>query len=291
MGSAAGWTVMFVVAAVVLGEVEGAANCSPPPAQAPIPDCYSIVLTMADCLGYVQNGSTQAKPSATCCDGLKSVLKQGPQCLCLVLRDSGGLGIAVNISKALQLPGACGVSALPIGRCSGGSPAPPPTPAPHPPQSSPPPTQSPASHPPQSAPSPATPPPHAAPSLPPQSAPSPATPPPHAAPSLPPQSTPSPATPPPHAAPSLPPQSTSSPSSPPQAPLQPPAASPPAAGPPAASPPAPPSPTAAPSSDGLSPAPAIPPTSDENNSSGADVVAVPLLLSTVLAIASATFLR
>uniref|UniRef100_A0A5K1G0P6 Bifunctional inhibitor/plant lipid transfer protein/seed storage helical domain-containing protein n=1 Tax=Nymphaea colorata TaxID=210225 RepID=A0A5K1G0P6_9MAGN len=121
MGRSGTWTAMFVVAVAMLGVVAAVDLCAPAPQPAPPPgpDCYSIVLAMADCLGFVQNGSTQAKPSAACCDGMKSVLKQGPQCLCLVLRDSGSLGIAVNTTKALELPGACGVSAPRISQCYG----------------------------------------------------------------------------------------------------------------------------------------------------------------------------
>ncbi|XP_052109385.1 microtubule-destabilizing protein 60 [Arachis duranensis] len=86
-------------------------------APAPAVDCSSLVLTMADCLSFVTNGSTTTKPEGNCCSGLKSVLKTAPQCLCEAFKSSGQFGVVLNVTKALALPAACKVSAPSASNC------------------------------------------------------------------------------------------------------------------------------------------------------------------------------
>ncbi|KAL9224747.1 hypothetical protein vseg_000756 [Gypsophila vaccaria] len=99
---------------------------SPPPsaaaaatsASAPPPvDCTSVVLTMADCLSYVTNGSTTEKPEGGCCSGLKQVLKTNAACLCQAFQQSSQFGVVLNVTKALALPSACGVHAPSATKC------------------------------------------------------------------------------------------------------------------------------------------------------------------------------
>uniref|UniRef100_A0A7N0T190 Bifunctional inhibitor/plant lipid transfer protein/seed storage helical domain-containing protein n=1 Tax=Kalanchoe fedtschenkoi TaxID=63787 RepID=A0A7N0T190_KALFE len=91
-------------------------------------DCSQVVLSLADCLAFVSEGSTLEKPVASCCSGLKTVLKASPDCL-----NSGQFGVKLNISKALSLPVVCNLNA-PHTNC-GLAPAPkaasPVAPAPH----------------------------------------------------------------------------------------------------------------------------------------------------------------
>ncbi|GAU43521.1 hypothetical protein TSUD_245490 [Trifolium subterraneum] len=108
--------------------------------QAPTPsvDCTNLVLTMADCLSFVTNGSTTTKPEGTCCSGLKSVLKTAPSCLCEAFKSSAQFGVVLNVTKATSLPAACKVSAPSATKCglSEVSEAPASAPAPSPSQGS-----------------------------------------------------------------------------------------------------------------------------------------------------------
>jgi hypothetical protein len=86
-------------------------------APAPAVDCSSLVLTMADCLSFVMNGSNTEKPEGTCCSGLKSVLKTAPSCLCEAFKNSAQFGVELNVTKATSLPAACKVSAPSATKC------------------------------------------------------------------------------------------------------------------------------------------------------------------------------
>ncbi|KAK4476887.1 hypothetical protein RD792_016051 [Penstemon davidsonii] len=93
--------------------VGSAKNAAPAPAV----DCSSLVLTMADCLSFVTEGSTTTTPEGTCCSGLKTVLKTDAECLCETFRNSAQLGVTLNMTKALALPSACHVSAPSVSNC------------------------------------------------------------------------------------------------------------------------------------------------------------------------------
>ncbi|XVF32546.1 hypothetical protein REPUB_Repub17cG0091600 [Reevesia pubescens] len=58
---------------------------------------------------------------------LDSVVQSSPQCLCSVLNSGASLGITINQTLALQLPGACQVQTPPINRCNATPPAASPT--------------------------------------------------------------------------------------------------------------------------------------------------------------------
>ena len=106
--------IVCVLAMWAVGISHGASSHHAP---APSVDCSSLVLTMADCLSYVTNGSTTAKPEGTCCSGLKSVLKTAPQCLCEAFKSSAQFGVVLNVTKAMTLPAACKVSASSAADC------------------------------------------------------------------------------------------------------------------------------------------------------------------------------
>ncbi|KAL1224853.1 Non-specific lipid transfer protein GPI-anchored 11 [Cardamine amara subsp. amara] len=80
-------------------------------------DCSSLILNMADCLSFVTSGSTVEKPEGTCCAGLKTVVRSGPQCLCEAFKNSASLGVTLDLSKASSLPSVCKVNAPPSARC------------------------------------------------------------------------------------------------------------------------------------------------------------------------------
>ncbi|XP_031127054.1 non-specific lipid-transfer protein-like protein At5g64080 [Ipomoea triloba] len=107
-------------------------------APAPAADCGSVILNLADCLTFVTNGSTEAKPQGTCCSGLKTVLKTNAECLCEGFKNSAQLGVVLNVTKALALPSACHVSAPSVSNCGlniGSISSPAPSPLPQPPSS------------------------------------------------------------------------------------------------------------------------------------------------------------
>lgn len=106
--------ILFVLAIWTLDSSQGASTHQAP---APSVDCTNLVLTMADCLSFVTNGSTTTKPEGTCCSGLKSVLKTAPSCLCEAFKSSAQFGVVLNVTKATSLPAACKVSAPSATKC------------------------------------------------------------------------------------------------------------------------------------------------------------------------------
>nr|AMN14866.1 putative lipid-transfer protein 1 [Nepenthes mirabilis] len=84
---------------------------------APAADCSNLVLNMADCLSFVQNGSTATKPEESCCSGLKTVLKTDAECLCEAFKSSSQFGVVLNVTKALSLPSACHVKTPSFSTC------------------------------------------------------------------------------------------------------------------------------------------------------------------------------
>ncbi|XP_078180498.1 non-specific lipid transfer protein GPI-anchored 5-like [Carex rostrata] len=87
--------------------------------------CTSALLGLSPCLNYI--GGNDTTPSGSCCSQLGSVVKSEPQCLCSVLNggSSSSLGVTINQTRALALPGACKVQTPSASKCNtnGGSPA------------------------------------------------------------------------------------------------------------------------------------------------------------------------
>ena len=83
----------------------------------PSVSCSTVIYDMADCLSLLSNGSTEEKPTPSCCSGFKAVLKSNAECICEVLNSKAELGIDVNLTKAAILPSACQVYAPPISKC------------------------------------------------------------------------------------------------------------------------------------------------------------------------------
>lgn len=83
--------------------------------------CTSVIISMSPCLNYITGNSST--PSSGCCTQLASVVRSQPQCLCQVLNGGGSsLGININQTQALALPGACNVQTPPLSRCNAASP-------------------------------------------------------------------------------------------------------------------------------------------------------------------------
>ncbi|KAG6785893.1 hypothetical protein POTOM_007484 [Populus tomentosa] len=79
--------------------------------------CTNTLTSLAPCLNYITGNSTS--PSSSCCSQLGNVVQTSPLCLCLLLNNSGAsLGINVNQTLALNLPGSCKVQTPPISQCN-----------------------------------------------------------------------------------------------------------------------------------------------------------------------------
>ncbi|KAG6438299.1 hypothetical protein SASPL_103236 [Salvia splendens] len=78
--------------------------------------CTVALMSLSPCLNYVSGNSSD--PSSSCCSSLSSVVDSQPQCLCTLLKGGGSsLGITVNQTLALALPGVCKVQTPPMSRC------------------------------------------------------------------------------------------------------------------------------------------------------------------------------
>ncbi|KAL6184276.1 PREDICTED: non-specific lipid-transfer protein-like protein At5g64080 [Fragaria vesca subsp. vesca] len=108
-------TLTLSLTLLLLAVMQG--HAAPRAAPAPAVDCSSLILNMADCLSYVSNDSKTEKPEASCCTGLKTVLKADASCLCEAFKSSGQMGIVLNMTKAMALPAACKVSAPSAANC------------------------------------------------------------------------------------------------------------------------------------------------------------------------------
>ncbi|CAJ1926171.1 unnamed protein product [Sphenostylis stenocarpa] len=86
--------------------------------------CTNVLVSLSPCLNYITgNAST---PSSGCCSQLSSVVRSQPQCLCQVLSGGGSsLGININQTQALALPGACKVQTPPTSQCNNVAASPP----------------------------------------------------------------------------------------------------------------------------------------------------------------------
>ncbi|XP_075653606.1 non-specific lipid transfer protein GPI-anchored 5-like isoform X1 [Castanea sativa] len=82
--------------------------------------CTNVIISMSPCLNYITGNSST--PSSSCCSQLASVVRSQAQCLCQVLNGGGSsLGININQTRALALPGACNVQTPPLSRCNAAS--------------------------------------------------------------------------------------------------------------------------------------------------------------------------
>jgi hypothetical protein len=98
---------------LVLAAAGGASAQSPP---SPTSGCTSVLVSLSPCLNYI-SGNESAAPAA-CCAQLGKVAGSNPQCLCVALgADTAALGLSVNRTRALGLPGDCKVRTPPISDC------------------------------------------------------------------------------------------------------------------------------------------------------------------------------
>lgn len=112
--------ILFATCLMLAAAVASGAHGSPTPAPSSKPtDCSIIIYNMANCMPFLSKGGKDTKPDSSCCTGFKSVLKVNAECICEALKSSASLGLDLNMTKAVTLPSACGVSATapPISKC------------------------------------------------------------------------------------------------------------------------------------------------------------------------------
>ncbi|XP_024968197.1 protein YLS3-like [Cynara cardunculus var. scolymus] len=86
-------------------------------ARAQSSGCTNTLMGLASCLNYV-TGNTST-PSPSCCSQLSTVVQSQPLCLCSLLNGNGpNIGVTINQTLAITLPGACKVQTPPISRCN-----------------------------------------------------------------------------------------------------------------------------------------------------------------------------
>ncbi|KAA8542697.1 hypothetical protein F0562_023804 [Nyssa sinensis] len=90
-----------------------------------IADCAPRLLPLATCAPFVQG--TAPSPAQQCCDSIKQLYNQQPNCLCLLLNDTTLSSFPINRTLALQLPLLCNLQ-ISTSTCSG-VPLPPSSPA------------------------------------------------------------------------------------------------------------------------------------------------------------------
>lgn len=69
---------------------------------------------LGPCLNYL-NGNRD--PPGSCCDPLKSIIKNNPQCLCSMITNQGtrqAEQAGINVTEAQTLPGRCGQHVNPL---------------------------------------------------------------------------------------------------------------------------------------------------------------------------------
>lgn len=90
-------------------------------AQSSSNSCTSALVSLSPCLNYI--AGNESAPSSSCCSQLANVVQSEPQCLCVAVNggasSASSLGINVNQTQALALPGACKVQTPPISQCQG----------------------------------------------------------------------------------------------------------------------------------------------------------------------------
>ncbi|OEL36311.1 hypothetical protein BAE44_0002664 [Dichanthelium oligosanthes] len=79
--------------------------------------CMPELVSLSPCMDYMSANATT--PDGLCCSALSGMLRSSPGCLCMVLGGTAAsLGVAVDGTRAAQLPGACKVQAPPASQCN-----------------------------------------------------------------------------------------------------------------------------------------------------------------------------
>lgn len=96
--------------------IPSAFSQNPTTSGSTIAQCSLPLLSLASCGSYVQGSAPT--PVQSCCDNLKQVYSQQPNCLCLLLNSTVMGSFPINRTLALQLPLVCNLQ-VSISPCSG----------------------------------------------------------------------------------------------------------------------------------------------------------------------------
>ena len=110
----------MIVAMLLMVIGVGVSAQAPGPAPAASTDCMSELLTMSDCLTYVEEGSNLTKPDKACCPELAKLVNNNPICLCYLLQknSTSNYGIEIDMNRALHLPSVCKVETPAASNCA-----------------------------------------------------------------------------------------------------------------------------------------------------------------------------
>ncbi|XP_076883520.1 non-specific lipid transfer protein GPI-anchored 15-like [Bidens hawaiensis] len=87
-------------------------------ARAQSSTCINSLTSLSPCLNFVSGNSPT--PSPACCSQLASVVQTQPRCLCSLLNGNvPNIGVTINQTLAVTLPGACNVQTPPVTLCNG----------------------------------------------------------------------------------------------------------------------------------------------------------------------------
>ncbi|XP_039139851.1 non-specific lipid transfer protein GPI-anchored 19-like isoform X2 [Dioscorea cayenensis subsp. rotundata] len=79
--------------------------------------CMPFATSLSSCMSYIMGNATA--PSPLCCSNLADVIQTQARCLCTVLNSGAAqLGIPVNQTQALTLPGVCSVTVPALSQCN-----------------------------------------------------------------------------------------------------------------------------------------------------------------------------
>ena len=108
--------VIVIAAGGNAGIVMMAEAQSAPPAGS---SCSSFLVSLAPCLAFMQPGvQNNTTPTQGCCTALASVVNTSAACLCqLLTTTNNSLGIPINQTRSLALPGACKITTPPVSQC------------------------------------------------------------------------------------------------------------------------------------------------------------------------------
>uniref|UniRef100_A0A0E0D8G7 Bifunctional inhibitor/plant lipid transfer protein/seed storage helical domain-containing protein n=1 Tax=Oryza meridionalis TaxID=40149 RepID=A0A0E0D8G7_9ORYZ len=76
-------------------------------------ECADKLMALATCLTYVEEKATARAPTRDCCAGLGQVVAGSKKCLCVLVkdRDEPALGFRINVTRAMDLPSGCSITA------------------------------------------------------------------------------------------------------------------------------------------------------------------------------------
>ncbi|EFJ35463.1 hypothetical protein SELMODRAFT_69618, partial [Selaginella moellendorffii] len=76
--------------------------------------CGPKLGVLLPCLPFLQGQGSN--PTQPCCNGLETVVKSNPACLCALVNSQ--LGNRINITLALSLPSLCNLAGVTIDLCN-----------------------------------------------------------------------------------------------------------------------------------------------------------------------------